>query len=216
MLCRSGRPPRPRSPPAGRPRPSRPHPGRVWPGPRSRRRTVPRRRDGPRRPRRRAGRYSPGSLPHARLLDPRFGPRLFVLVGKVDVVDVDVDLGDLQAGHAFDRLADVAAHGRGQVLDGGAVLDDEVDVDGCLPLADLHGDTSGDRSGVATTGDDIAHGTDRTCGSAAHGVNPADLTGSHPGDLGDHPVGDVGLAALFTTASACALTGGGHLAFALD
>jgi hypothetical protein len=75
----------------------------------------------------------------ARLLavSPLVRARL-VVVGQVDVVDVEVDLGDLESGHALDRRDDVAPDGLGQVGDRDAVVGDQVQVDGGLALPGMY------------------------------------------------------------------------------
>src|SRR5699024_1394274 len=135
----------------------------------------------------------------------------------MDVVHMDVDLGDLEAGHAFHRGVDVTAHRPGQVLDGGAVLDHEIDVDGGLTLTDLDRNTTGDRTGLRLFRNGVPYGADGTRGTAAHGVNATDLTCRHSRDLGDDPVRDAGVAT-FTGALVCAsgLTSAGYLALGLD
>src|SRR5699024_4554423 len=135
----------------------------------------------------------------------------------MDVVHIDVDLGDLEAGHAFHRGVDVTAHRPGQVVDGGAVLDHDIDVDGRLTLTDLDRNTAGDRTALRFLRNGVPYGADGTRGTAAHGVNAADLTCCHSRDLGDDPVRDAGVAT-FTGALVCAsgLTSAGYLAFALD
>src|SRR5699024_1482 len=105
----------------------------------------------------------------------------------------------------------------GQVLDGGAVLDHEIDVDGGLTLTDLDRNTTGDRTGLRLFRNGVPYGADGTRGTAAHGVNATDLTCRHSRDLGDDPVRDAGVAT-FTGALVCAsgLTSAGYLALGLD
>src|SRR4051812_20508484 len=131
---------------------------------------------------------SPASL-HAR----RRRLLLVVVVRDEDVVDADVDLGNLEAGHPLDRGDDVAANGLSQVGDRHAVLDDDVEVDGGLALADLDGDALGD-VGAAGAGNALTKGTEGTGAAGAEVVHPVHLTGGDAGDLADHTVGDGGLA----------------------
>jgi len=88
----------------------------------------------------------------------------------VDVVDGDVDFDDLQARHALDGREDVAADGGGEIDDGGAVCDDEVDVDGGLGFADLDLDALAHVGGAA--GDALAQGAQRAGGAAAEAYTP--------------------------------------------
>lgn len=85
------------------------------------------------------------------LLDPgapvRGGGQLLLLVrfvGQVHVVDGDVHLDHLQAGHPLDREDDVASHGRRELRDHHPVLDHQRDVDRGLLLADLGLDAARD------------------------------------------------------------------------
>ena len=55
----------------------------------------------------------------------------------MDVIDADIDFGDLQAADAFHRADHVATDRGGQIRDGHAVLDHEVEIGGGLPLADF-------------------------------------------------------------------------------
>src|SRR4051794_26133540 len=131
---------------------------------------------------------SPASL-HARRR------RLLIVVvgGDEDVVDADVDLGDLEAGHPLDRGDDVATDRLGEVGDGDAVLDDDVEVDRRLALAHLDGDALGDVR-AAGARDALAKGAEGAGAAGAEVVHPVHLTGGDAGDLADDAVGDRGLA----------------------
>src|SRR5699024_8555664 len=78
-------------------------------------------------------------------LDPGGGLGLdgVVVGGQVHVVDGDVDLDDLEAGHALDGVDDVGPDRGAEIVDGDPVLRDDPDVDRRLPLADLDGDALG-------------------------------------------------------------------------
>src|SRR5664279_4421993 len=108
------------------------------------------------------------------------------------VVHDDVDLGDLQGGHPLDRADHVAADRLGQLTDLRAVLDDDVQIDSGLPLADLDSDALAHALRLAR--DLLPDRAERAGRAAAELVHAADLTGRHAGDLFHHNVGDRGLA----------------------
>src|SRR4051794_28037938 len=119
---------------------------------------------------------------------------LLVVVGRdEDVVDADVDLGDLETRHPLDRGDDIAADGLGEVGDGDAVLDDDVEVDRCLTLAHLDADALGD---VGATGarDALAECAEGAGAARAEVVDPVHLAGSDAGDLAHHAISDRRLA----------------------
>src|ERR687893_1323396 len=116
-----------------------------------------------------------------------------VVAWDVDVVDRDIDLDDLQPDHLLDGANDVAARRLGKLHDGRAVLDDEVEVDRGLLLADLDRHPGGVR-GAGAARDALADPTERPGQPAAQRVHSGDLTSGHPGDLLHHRGRDGGLA----------------------
>ncbi|SNQ51598.1 hypothetical protein FRACA_760007 [Frankia canadensis] len=177
---RSPPPPRRRAPGAvGRVRASPPTgPLRHTPAPRGPPRPGPRaaRSRGPRHP------YGPGSFD---------SPRLFLAVlADVDVVDRDVDLGDLQAGHSLHGGHDVAADRLGEVHDRDPVVAHHVQVDGGLPFADLDRDAPGDAGRGARNA--RLHRVDGAATARAERVHAVHLARGHAGDLADDRVRDRG------------------------
>jgi len=109
----------------------------------------------------------------------------------VDVIDRDVHLHNLQAGHPLQARDDVAPDAGREVDNGDAVLDDEVDVDGGLCLADLDGDALRDVR-AAGARDALAHGAEGAGHATAELLDAVDLAGGHGRDLGHDGVGDRG------------------------
>src|SRR4051794_6492934 len=129
------------------------------------------------------------------LLDPRFGAAGVVrggdvIVFEVDVVDRDVHLGDLEPGHALHPLDHVVARRLGQIGDGHPELDDEIDVDGGLPLADFDLDTLGRVRCAASDRKLFLEHAERSRCPGAHVVDAGDLPGGNAGDLGHDRVGN--------------------------
>ena len=58
---------------------------------------------------------------------------------EVYVIDRDVDFGDLQPGHRLEPADRRSPDRRCNVYDGRAVFHHDIEIDGRLPLADLHG-----------------------------------------------------------------------------
>jgi len=106
----------------------------------------------------------------------------------VNVVDADVDFGDLQSAHAFHRGDHVAANRSSQIRDGHAILDHRVDIGGGLPLADLdcHPPALADPGAREA----LAHGPGHARGARAHRIHAVHLAGCHRYDFRYHRIGD--------------------------
>ena len=98
---------------------------------------------------------------------------------QVEIIHVDVDLDDVQAGHALDSLLDVALDAPAEISDADAVFHDDVQVDRGLGLAHLDADTLGDaRAGAARN--PLPDHAEGAAGRRAHGVHAADLAAGDP------------------------------------
>ena len=56
----------------------------------------------------------------------------------MNIVDRHIDLDDLQTGHSFHRLLDIALNAPSEIYDAGPVFDHDVQVNRGLSLANLH------------------------------------------------------------------------------
>ena len=99
------------------------------------------------------------------------------------IVDIDVDLNNLEAGHPLHRLLDVALDAVREVGDADPVFDDDVEVDGSLRFADLHAYAASDVRVTERPGDDFSDRAEGTARVAAHRMDAADLPAGDPCDL---------------------------------
>ena len=112
--------------------------------------------------------------------------RLIVLVvtRKIDVVDADIDLGDFQSGHPFQGRHDVSADARGEVDDRNAVLNDDIEIDRRLTLADLDADALTD-VGSGGPWDALTQRAERAGAARTEVVYAGDFAGRDAGNLAD-------------------------------
>src|SRR5689334_14728786 len=123
--------------------------------------------------------------------------RLLVARGfrlDVNVVDLDVHLDDVQAGHPLDLPDHVAANGFAGVDDALAVPGDDVEVDRRLAFADLDRHALG--GGLAAARDEVAQLPDPAGHAAAHREDTGDVARGQAGDLRHHAGRDAGVALL--------------------
>ena len=123
-------------------------------------------------------------------LHSRFG--VLTRLAHVHVVDRDVHLSHLETGHLLDLLDDVVPDRLGEIDDGHPVLGDHVEVHGGLSLTDLDADTLRRRH-TTPNRKPVPQCADRSRPATAELMHTRDLTGSHPGDLLDHRIGDARL-----------------------
>ena len=100
---------------------------------------------------------------------------------KAHALNVHVHADNAQAGHGFNGLADVFLHFGRDLLDGLAVFDDRVNIDGRFFTADFHTHAA---CNIAVAADDIA---DTAAG--AHPRDAVDLVGRDARDDRDDLVG---------------------------
>ena len=112
---------------------------------------------------------------------------LFAL--KADALHMHIHVDHMQPGHGFDGLAHVFLHVGGNLLDGRAVFDDDVQLYAGFLAAYLYLYAPGD---VAVAADDIGNAA-----AGAHTGNAVNFAGGHAGDDGDNFVGIFDGAAVF-------------------
>src|ERR1700694_2614348 len=123
-----------------------------------------------------------------RSLPPGLGRSRLRLALDEEVVDHDVDLGHLEAGHALDAIDHVAAHGLCPLDDALTVVGHEVQVDGRLPLAHLHADALSGLVHTLLSRHLRAQASHRPSEPFAHLMDARDLSSRQGRDLGDYAI----------------------------
>ncbi len=100
----------------------------------------------------------------------------------MNVVDGHIDLDDLQTGHSFHRLFDIALNAPSEIYDAGPVFDDDIEVNRSLSLANL--DAYALRhAGTRATWNPLSNSAKGPGSAGAHRMNSGTLPACHASDL---------------------------------